>query len=149
MIDLKEAERKTKFLKRGEVISMTIDVNIYGHRDNAELAGRVLSSLGLYIQQPVLQRSGTKYCNPYFFHMDEISETSKFGIDYHISEKQRRVEGSIYDGTSNVHRSTDTRQDSSEDVSSILNPLTQTAAIGKRAGTTGLLTVLKESVASC
>lgn len=148
VMDLKEAERSTNSLKPSEVVSMTIDVNIYGHRDNAELTGRVTSSLGLYIQQPVLQRSGTKYYNPHFFHMDEISETPIFRLDYHMNGNQPRLEGSVHDGNSNVYHSTDTGQDSSEDVSSILDSLTQSTTIGKRAGDIGLITVLKESVSS-
>lgn len=148
VIDLKEAKRRTKSLKRSEVASMTIDVNIYGHIDNAELTGRVLSSLGLYIQQPVLQRSGTTYYNPHFFHMDEIGETPKFGLDYDISGNQQRLGGASYDGNSNADHSSDIGQDSSEDVSSILGSLTQNTNIGKRVGDTGLITILKEFVAS-
>lgn len=148
VINLKEVEYKTKSLKRSQVASMTIDVNIYGNRDNAELTGNVFSSLGLYLQQPILQRNGTRYYNPHFFHMDEISETPIFELDYGISGNQQRLHNASHDGNSNAENSTDTGQDSSEDVSSILNSLTQSTAIGKRAGDTGLITVLKESVAS-
>lgn len=87
VIDLRQGEHKTEALRGSQVASMTIDINIYGHRDNAELSGNVLSSLGWYLQQPILQRSGTRYYNPHFFHIDEISETPIFELDYDISGK--------------------------------------------------------------
>ncbi|KAJ4416804.1 hypothetical protein N0V82_006533 [Gnomoniopsis sp. IMI 355080] len=144
VIDLKEMEHKTASLKRRQVASTTIDVNIYGHKNDAELTGNILSSLGLYLQQPILQRDGTRYYNPHFFHMDEISETPTFELDVGVGGSQLRLNNASHDANPNANDSTDTGQDSGEDVSSILDSLTQSTVIGKRAGDIGLITLLKE-----
>lgn len=141
LVDLQEVHRRTKSLHPGKVATMVVEVNVYGSRDDAMLIGNFLSTLGLYLQQPVLRRYGVQYYNPHFLPMGDIDETPLFEVGSGIRmERQLRPAAS--------HSSDPGEDDAGEEVQSILDSLSRGTVLGKRGGDSGICTVLKEYVSA-
>ncbi|KAG4293537.1 hypothetical protein FPRO06_00122 [Fusarium proliferatum] len=53
---------------------LPIQLNIYGHREDADAIGRTLSKAGAYLQFPRSGLHGVEYYNPHFFRMEGYPE---------------------------------------------------------------------------
>ncbi|RYP19481.1 hypothetical protein DL765_003321 [Monosporascus sp. GIB2] len=119
---------------------VSVDLNIYGERHDATDVGRVLSSHGLFLQQPVHKpQSATYYC-PHFLHVQEVlgqsvTETPWFELcrpQQLLSEQQ------------NGPRAPEHLVDAHAEPASIFNSLSQHAYLHKRAADKGIKTTLKD-----
>lgn len=139
-MDFDQVIEKTKFLTRRQAATMTIEINIYGNRRDTSLVGNTLSSLGLYLQQPVSGFEGHQYYNPHFLHMQELS-----GIDVQETPIFDIGEGAVSMelGATNAAESAEV-VGGSEEITSILDSLSQNTMLQKRGGSSGLRTALKE-----
>lgn len=138
LVSFQEVYDKTKSLQRSQVATMAVEVNVYGSGDDTLLIGKYLSSAGLYLQQPLLQRDGVRYCNPHFLSLDGTGETPLFDISDNRVAQQLRLKAS--------HSAGETEDDSGEDIQTILNSLSRGTMLDKRGGDHGIHTTLKEYV---
>ena len=51
---------------------MTLDINLYGVREDAKQVGSILASSGICLQQPTCGLEGVIYYNPHFLHVKEV-----------------------------------------------------------------------------
>jgi SWI/SNF-related matrix-associated actin-dependent regulator of chromatin subfamily A3 len=57
---------------------VTVDLNIYGSRENAHQLGKLLAKYGISLQQPLFGLAGYNYYNPHFLHVPEfLGETMR------------------------------------------------------------------------
>ncbi|RYP46657.1 hypothetical protein DL768_007170 [Monosporascus sp. mg162] len=119
---------------------ISVDLNIYGERQDATDVGRVLSSHKLFLQQPIHKpESATYYC-PHFLHVQEVlgqslTETPWFELcrpQQLLSQQQ------------NGPRASEHLLDAHAEPASIFNSLSQHAYLHKRAADKGIKTTLKD-----
>lgn len=124
--------------------TISVDLNVYGKREDAYKAGNILSGFGVYLQQPIcgLERSG--YYNPHFLHVEEllglgpVQETPKFKIATKTEVNARGV-----DYNSPATTVPDQRDEPTE-ISNVLSSLSHHAILVEKAGAVALKCELKE-----
>lgn len=126
--------------------TIKVDVNVYGNRASAATAGEVLSSSGVYLQQPASEMEHISYYNPHFLHVEEllglgpVQETPRFEMDTQISLGDRGVES--HSPATPVAE----QGDGTTDISNVLSSLSHHAILSKKAGAMTLKSELKEYV---
>ncbi|RYP68937.1 hypothetical protein DL769_005391 [Monosporascus sp. CRB-8-3] len=116
------------------------DLNIYGERHDATDVGKVLSSHGLFLQQPIRKPEYATYYCPHFLHVQEVlgqsvTETPWFELcrsQQLLSEQENRPSASEH------------LVDAHAEPVSIFNSLSQHAHLHKRAADKGIKTALKD-----
>lgn len=134
-------ERILSSHRRKNPAILKVDVNVYGTRDEASGVGKILSSGGLTLQQPINGLDGITYYNPHFLHIPElegryIEETPK----YNLSQAQRpqtREKGPRPAGE-------DAASDGDTKIETIFNGLAHAQQLQKRVTDQGIKTVLQE-----
>lgn len=123
---------------------ISVDLNIYGKRENACKAGDILSRFGVYLQQPVYGLEQFTYYNPHFLHVEEflgrgpVQETPKFKIHTQTDPKAHEV-------NSNIPTTPEPEQgDTSTEISNVLSSLSHHAILSKKPGAMALKSDLKE-----
>lgn len=124
--------------------TISVDVNIYGKREDACNVGDVLSRFGVYLQQPAHELEHTTYYNPHFLHIQELlglgpaQETPKFKFGMPTDENARQVE-------SNSPATPTTEQgDTSTEISNVLSSLTHHSILRQKSGAVSLRSELKK-----
>lgn len=112
---------QTNELQRDEIVSgnsstISLEINIYGCRTDAERVGRCLSSSGIYLQYPRYGIHDYRYYNPHIFRVEGFSDQVQFE-----SQEPSRGQTSLNSGPDVGEESTETV---STVVSSILDGLT-------------------------
>lgn len=94
---------------------LTVEINIYGAREVADEVGKVLSTLGTFLQQPRYGLDGVAYYNPHYFPVPGYADA--YSLDTPIVN--------IKDTTSAPmqHARRDQPSDSSVEITSILDSL--------------------------
>lgn len=124
--------------------TISVDLNIYGKRENACKAGDILSSFGVYLQQPVYGLEQFTYYNPHFLHVEEflglgpVQETPKFKILNKTDTDARGVD------SDSPATPVPEEGDGPVEISSVLSSLSHHAILSKKAGATSLRSELKE-----
>ncbi|KAK2605749.1 hypothetical protein N8I77_008564 [Diaporthe amygdali] len=123
---------------------MAVDINIYGKREDAFPVGKILSSFGICLQQPVYGLENTTYYNPHFLHVDEFlglgpaHETPRFQIRARADTNSHEVE------FSDPSTPEPEQDDIPTEVDNVLSSLSHHAILGKKAGAVALKSQLKE-----
>lgn len=124
--------------------TLTLDINVYGERENAYKAGDILSRSGVCLQQPVCGLEHHTYFNPHFLHVEDFlglspaQETPRFKLDMKTDPKAHEVD-------SNSPTTPEPEQgDTSPEINSVLGSLSHHAILSKKSGTLALRSELKE-----
>ncbi|KAI1772543.1 SNF2 family N-terminal domain-containing protein [Hypoxylon cercidicola] len=121
--------------------SITVDINVYGAREDAREVGKKLASFGITLQQPLFGLAGTTYYNPHFLHTQEL-----FG--HYVAETPLlRLGAETQTTTSREHSHPEVPRpqlDPDTEVRSILNSLSHHTVLHKRTEVHGLKTTLKD-----
>lgn len=124
--------------------TISVDVNVYGKREDAYRVGDILSSFGVYLQQPACGLEQSTYYNPHFLHVEEllglgpVQETPKVKID---TKAEMNARGA---NTNSTATPIPEQGDAPIEISNVLSSLTHHAILGKKAGTVALKSELKE-----
>ncbi|KAK7715571.1 hypothetical protein SLS63_011476 [Diaporthe eres] len=124
--------------------TISVDVNVYGKREDAYRVGDILSSFGVYLQQPVCGLEQSTYYNPHFLHVEEllglgpVQETPKFKFETKAEMNARGAD------TNSTATPVPEEGDARTEISNVLSSLTHHAILGKKAGTVALKSELKE-----
>lgn len=126
--------------------TLTLDINVYGKREDACKAGDILSRSGVCLQQPVCGLEQYTYYNPHFLHVEDFfglspaQETPRFKLDMKTDTDARGV-----DSKSNTTLPVVPEQgDTSEEISNVLSSLSHHAILTKKAGAVAMKSELKE-----
>jgi hypothetical protein len=137
---------RRQFLAAGAKAETTlaVEVNVYGKRAVASKAGEILSSAGVYLQQPVCDMEHTAYYNPHFLHVEEmlglgpVQETPKFNIVMEPVASDGGMESSGFATPEGE------QGDTFEEISNVLGSLSHRAILSKKTGAVALKSELKE-----
>lgn len=137
---------RTRFLaaRAKETTTISMDVNVYGKREDAFNVGQVLSSFGVHLQQPICGLEHATYYNPHFLHVEEllgqgpVPETPRFEIDTKTNFIAR---GRQSNGSATLAPE---QRNISTDISNVLASLSHHAILSKKAGAVALKSELKE-----
>lgn len=127
--------------------TISVEVNVYGKREEACNVGDVLSRCGVYLQQPAYELEHTTYYNPHFLHIQELlglgpaQETPKFKFGMPTDANVRQV------GSNSLATPTTEPGDTSTEISNVLSSLTHHSILRQKAGAVSLRSELKELVA--
>lgn len=124
--------------------ALTLDINVYGKREDACKAGDILSRSGVCLQQPVCGLEHHTYYNPHFLHVDDFlglgpaQETPRFKLDMKTDTKAHEVDSKS--PTAPVPE----QDDASADLSNVLSSLSHHNILSKKTGAVALKSELKE-----
>lgn len=124
--------------------TISVEVNVYGKREEAYRAGDILSRFGVYLQQPVCGLEQSTYYNPHFLHVEEllglgpVQETPRFKIETKIHM--------IASGACSSSPATPVpeQDDAPTEISNVLSSLSHHAILSKKVGAISLKSELKE-----
>lgn len=137
---------QARFLAAREEASttLTLDINVYGERENAYKAGDILSRSGICLQQPVCGLEHYTYYNPHFLHVEDLlgpspaQETPRIKLDTKTDPRAHEVD-------SNSRTTPDPEQgDTSTEINNVLSSLSHHAILSKKSGAMALKSELKE-----
>lgn len=124
--------------------TLTLEINVYGEREDACKAGDILSRSGVCLQQPVFGLEHHTYYNPHFLHVEDLlgpspaQETPRFKLDMKTDPRAHEVD-------SNSPTTPEPEQgDTSTEISNVLSSLSHHAILSKKSGAVELKSELKE-----
>lgn len=137
---------QTRFLAAREeaATTLTLDINIYGERENAYKAGYILSRAGVCLQQPVCGLEHHTYYNPHFLYVEDLlglspaQETPRFKLDTKTDPRAHEVD------SSSPTTPEPEQGDTSTEISNVLSSLSHHAILSKKSGALSLKSELKE-----
>lgn len=137
---------QTRFLAAREEVAttLTLDINVYGKREDACKAGDILSRSGVCLQQPVCALEHHTYYNPHFLHVEDflglspVQETPRFKLDMKTDTKALGVDSNS-PTTPELERG-----DTSTEINNVLSSLSHHAILSKKSGAMALKSELKE-----
>lgn len=124
--------------------TISVDVNVYGKREDAHRAGDILSGFGVCLQQPICGLEWFAYYNPHFLHVEEllglgpVQETPRFEFDTKTGVNAR---GGDYNSPATP---VPEQAEDPTEISNVLSSLSHHAILGKKAGAVALKSELKE-----
>ncbi|KAG8156420.1 hypothetical protein KVR01_013761 [Diaporthe batatas] len=128
---------------KGET-TVKVGVNVYGNRAGATKAGEVLSSFGVYLQQPTSEMEHVTYYNPHFLHVEgllglgPVQETPRFEMDTQVNAADRGL------GSQSPATPVPEQGDNATEISNVLSSLSHHAILSKKAGAMALKSQLKD-----
>lgn len=124
--------------------TISVDVNVYGKREDAYRAGEILSGAGVYLQQPICGLEQSAYYNPHFLHVEEllglgpVQETPRFKF---VTKTDVNARGGDYNSPATP---VPEQAEDPTEISNVLGSLSHHAILGKKAGAVALKSELKE-----
>lgn len=124
--------------------TLTLDVNVYGKRENACKAGDILSRSGVCLQQPVCGLEHHTYYNPHFLHVEDL-----LGLSPAQETPRLKLDTKTDPGAHGVDSSSPTtpepeQGDTSTKISNVLSSLSHHNILSKKSGALSLKSELKE-----
>lgn len=108
---------------------LTLDLNIYGQRNDAQQVGKLLTNIGISLQQPLYGLESFIYYNPHFLHIDEMrGEDVRETPLLSIQPAESNISPSLHH-TANVMTAT---IDAEEEVAMIFDSLNNNQILKKR-----------------
>lgn len=129
---------KMKSGRRGQLGTLTADINIYGSRKDASEVGSVLHTSGICLQQPNIGLDGFTYYNPHVFHAQEVMG------QYVVETPLLPLHAITLNTTNNSSRAPDTQLDADTEVTSMFDSLTHHHILRQRDTDRRIKTGLKE-----